>query len=106
SVLERRRCRPDPGYYQENNRPHVAEERKSARRLIRPTNDADAQAKNERQPEIHAKGSGSVVSPIGFHPFGVALLTPLNRRGLRWQTVEFSLDLSQLDCPIDFAQRN
>jgi len=78
-VFEGRRCRPDSGYHQKNNRGHVAEERKSARCLIRPTGNADAQTKNERQPEKHPKGSGNVVTPFGFPPFGVALLTLLNR---------------------------
>jgi hypothetical protein len=105
-VHEGRRRRPDSSYHQEKNRGDVAGEPKPARRLVRPAGNTDAETKNERQPEIHAKGSGSEITPFGFPPFGVALLTPVNRRGLRWQTVEFSLDLSQLDCPIDFAQRN
>lgn len=95
---------PDTADDQHEDCGQVTRKHRPAGYIVRPTHEGDREADYERQPEVHPKGRRSGFLTVTLAPFAIPLLTNRARRRLWWKSVEFPLDLPQLDCPVDFAQ--
>ena len=98
--------RPDAARNEHDDRRQVAPKAHAAVHAIRPGRDGEREAKRQHQPEIGAKRGVPQFLPLAVFPIGVAALPQLGRRRFGWQTIELTLDLAELDCPIDVAQRS
>jgi hypothetical protein len=97
-------CCPDAGDDEHRHRGEVAEQREPTAHVIGPAGDGHAKAYDERQSEIDAERRCRGILLFAFATLGVTLLAELRRRRFRRETIVLSLDLSELDRPIDFAQ--
>lgn len=102
------RCcrRPYAAGDEHGQRAHVAPHTHPAVNGIWPRRDRDREAENERQPEIRAEGRSARLLLFTFSTLGIPAMTQLVLRWLGGKTVVLAFDLTQLDCPVDLAQRS
>jgi hypothetical protein len=98
-----RRC-PDAGDDEDDHGGQIPRQHHAAAYVVRPTCDGNGEADDERQPEIDAEGGRGRILSFALATFRLALLTYVGGCRFWRETVEFSLDLAELDRPIDFAQ--
>ena len=85
---------------------HVAPHARPAVDGIRPCRDRDREAEDECQPEIRAEGRGARLLPFTLSTLGIPAMAQLILSRLRGETVVLAFDLTQLDFPVDLAQRS
>ena len=105
-IAERRLRGPDTADDENEHCCQVPPECRAARYVVWPADDGNGEADYQGQPEVDAERGTCRVLPLTLATFGVPLLAYLGGAGFWRKTIEFPLDLPQLDRPIDLTQRS